>query len=258
MSNEKVVILAGGFGTRLSEYTESIPKPMVKIGGKPILWHIMKIYSSYGYNDFIICLGHKGHLIKDYFVNNFTYDCDFTLDYVNNTTKYHNAPKESWKITLVDTGETTMTGGRIKKIQKYIDGRFFLTYGDGVADINIPQLLKHHNNIGKMTTVTAVQPSGRFGGLEIENESLVKSFIEKKRSDSPWINGGFFVCEPEIFNYIKGDKTIFESDVLEQVAQEQKLACYKHTKFWECMDTKKEYTHLNKLWNNNKANWKLW
>lgn len=254
----KVVILAGGFGTRLSEHTDSIPKPMVEIGGKPILWHIMKTYSHYGFNDFIICLGYKGHVIKEYFLNRFKYDSDITIDYSINEIHTHNNVSEPWKVSLIDTGINTLTGGRLKRIQKYIDTTFLMTYGDGVSDVNINELIKQHNKYNKKITVTAVQPSGRFGGLEIENDVLVKSFVEKRRSDSPWINGGFFVCEPEVFDYIEGDNTIFESDVLEKIASENQLTSYKHKGFWECMDTIKDKNNLNSLWNNNQAEWKVW
>lgn len=254
----KVVILAGGFGTRLSEHTDSIPKPMVEIGGKPILWHIMKIYSHYGFNDFIICLGYKGHIIKEYFLNRFKYDSDVIIDYNINKIQNCNNISEPWKVSLIDTGINTLTGGRLKRIKQYIDGPFLMTYGDGVSNINIKELVNHHNKYNKKVTVTAVQPAGRFGGLEIENDVLVKSFIEKRRSDSPWINGGFFVCEPEIFNYIDKDDTIFESDVLDKIASESQLVSYKHNGFWECMDTLKDKNNLNNLWNNNQAEWKIW
>jgi glucose-1-phosphate cytidylyltransferase len=254
----KVVILAGGYGTRLSEYTDLIPKPMVEIGGKPILWHIMKTYSYYGFNEFIICLGYKGNIIKEYFLNRFKYDSDITIDFNNDNIQVHNKTNEPWKVSLIDTGLDSMTGGRIKRIQPYINDTFLLTYGDGVANININESIQHHKKYKRKITVTAVQPAGRFGGLEIEDDILVKSFIEKRRSDSPWINGGFFVCEPEIFNYINGDKTIFESDVLEQIASENELTSYKHHGFWECMDTAKERNNLNNLWNKNQAEWKVW
>jgi len=254
----KVVILAGGYGTRLSEYTDLIPKPMVEIGGRPILWHIMKTYSYYGFNEFIICLGYKGNIIKEYFLNRFKYDSDITIDFNNDNIQVHNKVNEPWKVSLIDTGLNSMTGGRIKRIQPYISGTFLLTYGDGVANVNINESIYHHKKHKKKITVTAVQPAGRFGGLEIEDDVLVKSFIEKRRSDSPWINGGFFVCEPEIFNYINGDETIFESEVLEQIASENELTSYKHHGFWECMDTAKERNNLNNLWNKNQAEWKVW
>jgi glucose-1-phosphate cytidylyltransferase len=254
----KVVILAGGYGTRLSEYTDLIPKPMVEIGGKPILWHIMKTYSHYGFNEFIICLGYKGNIIKEYFLNRFKYDSDITIDFNNNDIQIHNKINEPWKVSLIDTGLSSMTGGRIKRIQPYINDTFLLTYGDGVANINITESIQHHKKHKRKITVTAVQPAGRFGGLEIEDDILVKSFIEKRRSDSPWINGGFFVCEPEIFNYIKEDETVFESDVLEQIASKNELTSYKHYGFWECMDTAKERNNLNNLWNKNQAEWKVW
>lgn len=254
----KVVILAGGYGTRLAEYTDLIPKPMIEIGGKPILWHIMKTYSYYGFNNFIICLGYKGHIIKEYFLNRFKYDLDVTIDYTTNDIQIHNQINEPWKVSLIDTGLESMTGGRIKRIQPYINDTFLLTYGDGVANIDINKLVYHHKKHKRKITVTAVQPAGRFGGLEIKDDILVKSFIEKRRSNSPWINGGFFVCEPEIFNYIKEDETIFESDVLEQIANENELTSYKHYGFWECMDTAKEKNNLNNLWNKNQAEWKVW
>jgi glucose-1-phosphate cytidylyltransferase len=254
----KVVILAGGFGTRLSEYTDVVPKPMVEIGGKPILWHIMKIYSHYGFNDFVICLGYKGYIIKDYFLNKFKYDSDVTIDFSNNEIQIHNETKENWKVSLIDTGLDSMTGGRIKRIQSYINEPFLLTYGDGVSDVNIPELIKHHNEHNKLVTVTAVQPAGRFGGLEIEDDVIVKSFVEKKRSNSPWINGGFFVCDPKIFSYLHNDKIIFESDVLEKLTLENQLTSYKHYGFWECMDTLKDKNNLNNLWDNNQAEWKIW
>jgi glucose-1-phosphate cytidylyltransferase len=254
----QVVILAGGFGTRLSEYTDIVPKPMIEIGGKPILWHIMKIYSHYGFNDFVICLGYKGHIIKEYFTNQLKYNSDITIDFTNNKIQTYNSINEPWKVSLIDTGANVLTGGRIKRIQQYIKGPFLLTYGDGVGDVNIPELIEHHHRYNKIATVTAVQPSGRFGGLEIENDVMVKSFVEKKRSNSPWINGGFFVCSSEIFNYIDNDNTVFESDVLEKLALENQLTSYKHHGFWECMDTLKDKNNLNNLWNNNQATWKIW
>ena len=255
----KVVILAGGLGTRLSENTDSVPKPMVEIGNKPILWHIMKIYSFYGFNDFIICCGYKGDVIKDYFINKLKYQSDITINYNTNEIIYHEANQTPWTVTLVDTGLSSMTGGRIKRIQSLINNEtFFLTYGDGLADINIVNLLEHHKTHGKKVTVTAIQPSDRFGGLEIDETNIVTSFVEKKRKQSAWINGGFFVCDPSIFSYIKDDSTVFESDVLEKIAIENELTSFKHNGFWECMDTLKEKNLLNNLWNNNKADWKIW
>lgn len=254
----KVVILAGGFGSRLAEYTDVIPKPMVEVGGKPILWHIMKIYSYYGFNDFIICLGYKGKVIRDYFIDKLQYGENITVDFVNGTLTKHSSVTDPWKVSLINTGENSMTGGRIKRIQSLINEPFLLTYGDGVANIDIKALIEHHRKHNKVATVTAVQPAGRFGGLEIQEDVLVTSFIEKRRSDSPWINGGFFVCEPDIFNYIKDDSTVFESDVLELLAAEKQLTSYKHHGFWECMDTVKERNNLNNLWNTNKAEWKIW
>ncbi len=255
----KVVILAGGLGTRLSENTNTIPKPMVEIGGMPILWHIMKIYSYYGFNDFIICCGYKGHVIKDYFLNKLKYQSDLTIDYNTEKITIHGNIKYPWKVTLVDTGLKSMTGGRLKRIQHLInDETFLLTYGDGVSNVDILKLIEHHKKYNRKVTVTAIQPSDRFGGLEIENDNLVTSFVEKKRLRSSWINGGYFVCEPSIFEYIKDDLTILESDVLEKISAEHQLTSYNHTGFWECMDTLKEKNTLNDMWDNNKAGWKLW
>lgn len=256
----KVVILAGGFGTRLAEETDVRPKPMVEIGGMPILWHIMKIYSSYGYNDFIVCLGYKGYVIKEYFANLFLHHSDVTIDVKNNKLEVHNNFAEDWKITLVETGPETLTGGRIKRVQKYIgDEPFMLTYGDGVSNVNITELVKFHQNNQKLCTVTSVQPSGRFGVLQINNESLVESFHEKRPEDIGWINGGFFVCQPEVFDYIKdGDKTIWERDPLETLAKEKELVSFKHPGFWRPMDSLKDKMDLNELWNAGKAEWKIW
>ncbi|ASZ10108.1 glucose-1-phosphate cytidylyltransferase [Chitinophaga pendula] len=254
-----VVILAGGLGTRLSEETTIRPKPMVEIGEKPILWHIMKIYSSFGFNDFIICLGYKGYVIKEYFANLFLHQSDVTIDVSNNSMEVHNGPAEKWKITLVETGSDTLTGGRIKRIQRYVgDQPFMLTYGDGVGNINIPELLAFHQQQQKLCTVTAVQPSGRFGVLQINSASEVTSFHEKRAEDSGWINGGFFVCEPGIFDYIAGDQTIWEREPLERLAQEHQLSSFKHHGFWRPMDSLKDKQDLNERWNNNKAEWKIW
>lgn len=254
-----VVILAGGLGTRLSEETTIRPKPMVEIGEKPILWHIMKIYSSFGFNDFIICLGYKGYVIKEYFANLFLHQSDVTIDVSNNSMEVHNGPSEKWKITLVETGSETLTGGRIKRIQRYTgDKPFMLTYGDGVGNINIPALLAFHQQNNKLCTVTAVQPSGRFGVLQINASSEVTSFHEKRAEDSGWVNGGFFVCEPGIFDYIDGDQTIWEREPLERLAQQQQLSSFKHHGFWRPMDSLKDKQDLNELWNNNKAEWKIW
>ncbi len=254
----KVVILAGGFGTRLSEETEIKPKPMVEIGGKPILWHIMKIYSHYGFNDFIICLGYKGYMIKEYFANYFLHQSDVTIDIKNNKINVHNTKAEPWKITLIDTGINTMTGGRIKRIEKYIDSTFMMTYGDGVSDINIKELVNYHKKMKKSLTVTAVQPSGRFGSIEIAEDGRVLSFMEKPKGDGSWINGGFFVLEPEIFKYIKGDESIWEKEPMEMLVAENKVVAYKYNKFWKCMDTLRDKIELENLWNSGKAPWKIW
>lgn len=255
----KVVILAGGYGTRLSEETINIPKPMVEIGGKPILWHIMKIYSHYGYNDFIICLGYKGYVIKEYFMNYFMHLSDITVDLSNGGIKVHNSKAENWKVTLVDTGTDTMTGGRIKRIKDHLDGeRFMLTYGDGVGDVNIKALVKFHESHGKLATMTAVQPSGRFGALRINDEKKVESFVEKPAGDGAWINGGFFVLEPQVIDYIKDDSTTWEREPLENLTKESQLFAYKHEGFWRPMDTLRDKIELEKLWNTKKAPWKVW
>jgi glucose-1-phosphate cytidylyltransferase len=255
----KVVLLAGGLGTRLSEETDIRPKPMVEIGGKPILWHVMKTYSHYGFNEFIVCLGYKGYVIKEYFANLFLHLSDVTIDISNNKIEVHNSPVDPWKITLVETGSNTMTGGRIKRVQKYINNeRFMLTYGDGVGNVNINKLIEFHNEKKKICTVTAVQPSGRFGVLQINDENDVESFHEKRAEDSGWINGGYFVCEPEVFKFIEGDETIWERDPLEAISRQKQLASYKHRGFWKPMDSLKDKMDLNELWNANKADWKVW
>ena len=255
----KVVLLAGGLGTRLSEETDIRPKPMVEIGGKPIIWHIMKHYSHYGFNEFIVCLGYKGYVIKEFFANLFLHLSDVTIDISNNEIQVHNSPVDKWKITLVETGSHTMTGGRIKRVKKYIDNeRFMLTYGDGVSDVNITELISFHEQKGNMCTVTAVQPSGRFGVLQINDNNEVESFHEKRAEDSGWINGGFFVCEPGIFDFIEGDDTMWERNPLEAIAQQKQLASYKHRGFWKPMDSLKDKMDLNELWNTNKAYWKAW
>ncbi len=255
----KVVILAGGLGTRLSEETDVKPKPMVEIGGKPILWHIMKIYSHYGFNDFIICLGYKGYVIKEYFANYFLHQSDVTIDLKNNKINVHCCKAEDWKITLIDTGLHTMTGGRIKRIKPYTENKtFMVTYGDGVANINIPELVKFHKKHGRFATVTAVQPLGRFGSLELDNNDNVISFIEKPKGDGAWINGGFFVLEPEVFDYIEGDDTIWERTPLERLAKDSQLVAYKHYGFWKPMDTLRDKLEIENLWNSQKAEWKVW
>ncbi len=256
----KVAILAGGFGTRLSEETDIKPKPMVEVGGKPIIWHIMKTYSHYGFNDFIICLGYKGYYIKEYFAHYYLYQNDVTIDLRNgNQISYHKSKAEPWRITLVDTGLSTMTGGRIKNIQQHIgDEPFMLTYGDGVGDIDIAALVQHHKNTKKLATVTAVQPSGRFGALGLNEEGTVESFMEKPAGDGAWINAGFFVLEPGIFDYIEGDTTIWEKSPLEKIAKDGQLSAYRHTGFWKPMDTLRDKQSLEKMWQENNAAWKVW
>lgn len=255
----KVVILAGGLGTRLSEETVLKPKPMVEIGGMPILWHIMKIYSSYGYNDFIICLGYKGYVVKEYFANYFLHKSDVTIDLKNNSVKVHESDAEPWTITLVDTGINSMTGGRIKRIQKHIGNEpFLLTYGDGVSDVNIKELVKVHKKGRKLCTVTSVQPSGRFGALNLGEGNQVNSFLEKPKGDGAWINGGFFVCEPKVFDYIAGDSTTFENEPMQNLAQDGQMQAYLHNGFWKPMDTLRDKTELEASWESNNAAWKIW
>jgi glucose-1-phosphate cytidylyltransferase len=256
----KVVLLAGGLGTRLSEETVLKPKPMVEIGGMPILWHIMKIYSSHGFNDFIVCLGYKGYVIKEFFSNYFLHKSNVTIDLADNSIKVHDSEAEPWKITLIDTGNDSMTGGRIKRIQKYTNNEpFMLTYGDGVGNINIKELVEYHKKHGKFCTVTSVQPTGRFGALNILDDSTVHSFMEKPKGDGLWINGGFFVCEPKIFDYIKeGDRTVWEQHPMEEIANDGQMNAYKHHGFWRPMDTLKDKHDLNDMWDNTKAPWKIW
>jgi glucose-1-phosphate cytidylyltransferase len=256
----KVLLLAGGFGTRLSEETQNIPKPMIEVGGKPILWHIMKLYSHFGFNDFVVLLGYKGYVIKEYFANYFLHSSDVTIDVRENKIEVLNNSSEPWKITLIDTGLNTMTGGRVKRVQEFVnDERFMLTYGDGVADIDIDALLKTHEEHGKAMTMTAVQPEGRFGSLKIIGDQQINSFQEKPKGDGTWINAGFFVCEPKVFDYInEGDKTIFERTPLQKLAKDGELFSYKHYGFWRPMDTLRDNKILNDLWNNNEASWKLW
>ena len=255
----KVVILAGGFGTRISEESHLKPKPMIEIGEYPILWHIMKIYSHYGFNEFIICLGYKGYMIKEYFANYFLHQSDITIDIKNNTMDIHTEVKEPWKVTLIDTGLNTSTGGRIKRTATYLNNKpFFLTYGDGVSDINIKQLLEFHNKNKKLVTITAVQPEGRFGALNIKNDNMVDSFIEKPLGDNSWINGGFFVCQPKVLEYIKDDQILWEKTPLENIAKNNQLSAFKHTGFWQCMDTIRDHQKLIDLWNSPKAPWKVW
>lgn len=255
----KAVILAGGLGTRLSEETSLKPKPMVEIGGKPILWHIMKIYSHYGFDEFVICLGYKGYIIKEYFANYYRHEADVTIDMATNSTIYHESKAEPWKVTLIDTGAETMTGGRVKRVKPYLNNeRFMLTYGDGVSNVNIAETLSYHKSHGKLMTVTAVQPSGRFGALNLSETHEVKSFVEKPKGDGAWINGGFFICEPAVIDYIANDSTIFERDPMEQIAAADQMVAYKHTGFWKPMDTLRDKRELEGDWANGTARWKLW
>jgi glucose-1-phosphate cytidylyltransferase len=259
----KTVILAGGFGTRLSEETGIRPKPMVEVGEMPILWHIMKSYSAHGFNDFIICCGYKGYMIKEYFRDYFLRRSDITVDLRNNSVEVHNVASEPWKITMVDTGENTMTGGRIKRIQKFIGNeRFFLTYGDGLCDVDFNQLLDFHTSQNVYATLTATQPPGRFGAFSLESGSnLIENFREKPKGDghdTAWVNGGFFVAEPEVFDYIEGDSTIWEREPLEKLARSNKLAAFRHRGFWQPMDTLRDKMVLEEILNSGKAPWKKW
>jgi glucose-1-phosphate cytidylyltransferase len=255
----KAVILAGGFGTRLSEETVLKPKPMVEIGDKPILWHIMKIYSAHGINDFIICCGYKGYIIKEYFSNYFLHTSDVTIDMQNNEMEIHSRKTEPWKVTLVDTGEDTLTGGRLKRIGSYIKNEemFCFTYGDGVSDINIRALIEFHKSHGQLATLTATQPPGRFGALSHDG-IRVKSFMEKPQEDGGWINGGFFVLSPKVLDYIEGDDTVWEKQPMEQLAEEGQLNAYFHDGFWQMMDTVRDKNHLEELWQPGDAPWKTW
>ena len=256
----KVVILAGGFGTRISEESHLKPKPMIEIGERPILWHIMKIYSSHGFNDFIICLGYKGYCVKEYFAHYFLHESDVTFDFRNrNERMVHHHSAEPWQVTLVNTGVETMTGGRVKRIREYIgDEPFMLTYGDGVADVNIKELVAYHQAHGKLATVTSIHPSGRFGALDLDDNNNVHGFQEKPKGDGAWINAGFFVLQPEVFDYIEGDDTLLERSPLERLAREGQLTAYKHKGFWQPMDTLRDKVHLEELWKSGNAPWKLW
>ena len=255
----KVLLLAGGFGTRLSEETDIRPKPMVEIGGKPILWHIMKIYSCYGFNDFVILLGYKGYYIKEYFANYFLHQSDVTIDIATGKMEVLNNSSEPWRVTLLDTGLETMTGGRIKRAHKITGNEtFMLTYGDGVGNINIKELLEFHKSHSKTITVTAVQPEGRFGLLNIDDNNRVVSFLEKPKGDGGWINAGFFVCKPKVFDYIERDDTIFEQEPLQNLAKNEEMFTYKHYGFWKPMDTLRDKMQLQKLWEDKKAPWKVW
>jgi len=255
----KVVILAGGFGTRISEESHLKPKPMVEIGEKPILWHIMKIYSHYGFNEFVICLGYKAYAIKEFFSDYYLHTSDVTFDLSDNTMTVHNNYSEPWKVTLVDTGLNTMTGGRIKRIQEYVNNEtFMLTYGDGVSDVNIKKLVDFHNSQGKIATMSAIHFDGRFGSLDIDDNNNVLKFAEKSKEDGGWINGGFMVLEPEIFDYIENDQTVFEQYPLKTLASENELNAYKHDGFWQCMDTQRDKFLLEELWDKKQAPWYVW
>ena len=261
MGNPKVVILCGGMGTRLKEETEFKPKPLVSVGGKPILWHIMKIYSSYGFNDFILCLGYKGDMIKQYFLNYESQSYDFTLNLKSKMLKTYDKDKvPDWKITFVDTGLHSNTGARIKKIEKYIDGeRFFLTYGDGVANVNIGRLLEFHKDHGRIGTVTTVRPSTRFGNLTIDEKNRITDFTKKTLMHEGWIDGGFFVFESAIFDYLSEDEDcMLEDKPLKQLAADCQFVSFKHKGYWQCMDTYRDYLHLNDIWDSGAAAWKLW
>lgn len=257
----KVVILAGGLGTRISEESHLKPKPMIAINDAPILWHIMKIYSHYGFNDFVICCGYKGHIIKEYFANYYLYRSDVTFDFSSdNAMTVHNNVAEPWKVTLVDTGVTTQTGGRIKRIQKYIgDEPFMLTYGDGVSDININKLVAYHKQMGKTATLTAIQPGNKFGVLDFNEDSTVGRFVEKGKEEGGWINGGFMVLQPEVFNYLNDDPNLqFEHLPLENLAKDGQLAAYRHQGFWQCMDTQRDKIYLENLLASGNAPWVVW
>ena len=256
----KVVLLAGGFGTRISEESHLRPKPMIEIGGMPILWHVMKLYSHYGFNEFIICCGYKQHVIKEYFADYYLHRSDVTFDFTrDNEMTVHNNIAEPWKVTLVDTGLNTMTGGRVKRVRRYIgDEPFMLTYGDGVSNVDIQALLQFHRSHGKAATITAVSVGQRFGVLDVNADGQIDAFREKQETDGSLINGGFMVLEPEVFDYIEGDATAFEKEPLENLAQDGKLMAYRHDGFWQCMDTQRDRNLLETLWAENRAPWKLW
>lgn len=254
----KAVILAGGLGTRISEETVSRPKPMVEIGSKPILWHIMKTYAAHGISDFIICLGYKGYMIKEYFANYFLHMSDVTFDMALNKTEVHQNNAEPWRVTLVDTGEDTMTGGRLKRVRHYLgDEEFCFTYGDGVGDVDITQLIRFHREQGTLATLTATQPPGRFGALNMDKHKIT-SFQEKPHGDGGWINGGFFVLSPKVIDYIEGDNTMWEREPMERLAEEDQMSAYLHNGFWQPMDTLRDKIHLEELWASGKAPWKVW
>lgn len=256
----KVVILAGGYGTRLSEETELRPKPMLEIGGKPILWHIMKLYSHYGFNEFVVLLGYKGYLVKEYFANYFLHQSDVTIDLVSNGLEVHNNTSEPWRVTLLDTGLDTMTGGRILRARPYLgESDFMLTYGDGVSNVSLPELLRCHQQQGGTVTMTVIQPEGRFGAVDAVSDGKIMNFTEKPKGDGTWVNGGFFVCKKEVFAYLEdGDRTVFERAPLERLAADGKLFAFKHQGFWKCMDTLRDRLLLNDLWKRDAAEWAVW
>ena len=256
----KAVLLAGGFGTRISEETAFTPKPLIEIGGKPILWHIMKMYSAHGIHDFVICCGYKGYLIKEYFANYFLHTSDVTFDIQRNEMEVHQRNAEPWRVTLIDTGEKTMTGGRLKRVASYLEKEeiFCLTYGDGVSDVNITELIKFHEDHGLNGTITATHPPGRFGALDIHSDQHVTSFKEKPIGDGGMINGGFFVLSPKVLDFIEGDQTIWEREPLELLAKANQLKAYQHDGFWQCMDTLRDKKLLEELWDSGKAPWKVW
>jgi len=256
----KVVILAGGLGTRLSEETQVRPKPMAEIGERPLLWHIMKIYGHFGFTDFVVCLGYKGYLIKEYFANYFLHNANVTFDLRGRSMEVHDGEVEPWRVTLVDTGTDTQTGGRVKRVADYLGGEtFLLTYGDGVADVDVPALLDYHRMHGRLATVTAVQPLGRFGALELDaREQRVTSFTEKPAGDGAWVNGGFFVLEPGVLDYIAGDETYFEREPLERLAADGELMAYRHCGFWQPMDVLRDKRLLEELWQSGRAPWRVW
>ncbi len=257
----KVVILAGGLGTRLSEETDLRPKPMVEIGGKPMLWHVMKIYSHYGFNEFVICCGYKGYVIKEYFANYFLHQTDVTFDLANNKMEVHHSGSEKWKVTLVDTGVSTNTAGRIKRVKEYLGNEdFMLTYGDGVANVDINKLIEFHKRSGKIATLTSIQLPGRFGNVETETDGTVKTFQEKPIGDGVWINGGFFVLSPKIFKYLEGDmdNVQWEKKPLLEIAHDKQLSAFPHNGFWKCMDALRDKIELEDLWQSGKAEWKIW
>lgn len=255
-----VVILAGGFGTRISEESHLKPKPMIEIGERPILWHIMKIYSHYGFNDFVVCLGYKGYCIKEYFAHYFLHESDVTFDYRNgNEQRIHHHGAEPWRVTLANTGLHTMTGGRVKRIQPYVGkGTFMLTYGDGVGNVNIKDLVAYHRSHGKLATVTTTQPAGRFGAVNLSRDNAVIGFQEKPKGDGAWINAGFFVMESQVFDYIRDDTTVLEREPLERLAKDGQLVAYKHGGFWQPMDTVRDKSQLEELWQSGSASWKVW